>query len=212
MQDQPFDERSIEDFSRLLRWRRDVRHFKPDPVDPSLLKDLLEEACLAPSVGRAQPWRFVVVREPGLRAAVMDEFQRCRDLEKASLPPAKQGAYGLAKLEGLRQAPVHLAVFTDRETLRGYGLGRHHMPETLDYSTVMAVHSFWLAARLRGLGTGWVSILDPAVIHKLLRVPDPWHLTAYLCVGWPSFQTPVPDLELLGWEGKRPLEELLLER
>ncbi len=59
-------------FEQLLVWRRDVRHFRPDPVPEDLLAHLLDLACLAPSVGNSQPWRFVRVRDPGRRADVLD--------------------------------------------------------------------------------------------------------------------------------------------
>ncbi|NVN13151.1 nitroreductase family protein, partial [Nguyenibacter vanlangensis] len=41
---------------RLFVWRRDVRHFRTDPVDPAVLDRLLATACLAPSVGLSEPW------------------------------------------------------------------------------------------------------------------------------------------------------------
>ena len=48
----------------LFRWRRDVRRFRATPVPPSVVDSLLEIACLAPSVGFSQPWRFVTVDAP----------------------------------------------------------------------------------------------------------------------------------------------------
>jgi 5,6-dimethylbenzimidazole synthase len=207
-----FDDRDLAAFDALLRWRRDVRHFLPDPVDPALVLALLEQACLAPSVGHAQPWRFVLVESPPLRAAVQADFERCRAEAEAGIPLAKRGAYGRAKLEGFQQAPVHLAVFTDAGTARGHGLGRHSMPESLHYSTVMAIHSFWLAARLRGLGVGWVSILDPAAMESLLAVPQDWRFSAYLCVGHPAFQAEQPELEALGWEQREAAQHFIHRR
>src|SRR5713226_2435324 len=50
-------------FRQLLVWRRDVRRFRPDPVDRRIVSELLDLACLAPSVGNSQPWRFVIVNE-----------------------------------------------------------------------------------------------------------------------------------------------------
>src|SRR5918995_1324121 len=78
-----------------------------------------------------------------------------------------------------------LPVFADEGTAQGHGLGRQSMPETLRYSTVLAVHTLWLAARTRGLGVGWVSILDPVAATQQMRGPEGWSLGAYLCLGWP---------------------------
>jgi len=207
-----FDAPFTESFQQLLAWRRDVRHFKADAVEPALLDWLLAKAALAPSVGLSQPWRFVLVQDAGLRAGVLEDFERSRAEAEAGIPVEKRGAYGRAKLEGLREAPVHLAAFTDIGTHQGHGLGVYSMPECLHYSTVMAVHTLWLAAQLRGLGMGWVSILQPRDIAARLSVPAGWELTAYLCLGYPAFESQRPELESTGWEQRRPPEGWLLRR
>jgi 5,6-dimethylbenzimidazole synthase len=74
------------------------------------------------------------------------------------------------------------------------------MPEMLRYSVVTAIHTFWLAARCRGIGVGWVSILEPEAVRAALDVPPAWHLVAYLCVGYPLSPDDVPELEREGWE------------
>ena len=54
----------------LLVWRRDVRRFRRDPLPRGTLERLIQLACLAPSVGLSQPWRFVIVDDPAHRAAM----------------------------------------------------------------------------------------------------------------------------------------------
>ena len=61
----------------------------------------------------------------------------------------------------MKEAPVQLAIFYDEGTKKGFGLGAQSMPEMRWYSVVYAIQSFWLLARMVGLGVGWVSILDP---------------------------------------------------
>jgi 5,6-dimethylbenzimidazole synthase len=90
------------------------------------------------------------------------------------LLPTDPGAcaqYARLKLAGLDDAPCHIAVFADRETTQGHGLGRYTMSEMIEYSAVAAVHTLWLAARAEGIGMGWVSILDPRTITAILDVP-----------------------------------------
>ena len=58
------------------------------------------------------------------------------------------------------------------------------MPETSIYSVVCAIQNLWLAARTEGIGVGWVSILDPAAVKELLRIPPAAQLVAYLCLGY----------------------------
>ena len=85
---------------------------------------------------------------------------------------------------------------------RAHGLGRKTMPETLDYSVVAAVHTFWLCARAANLGVGWVSILDPAQVCRALEVPPAWKLIAYLCVGFPQEEHLDPELERHDWQAR----------
>ena len=151
-----------EDFQQLLLWRRDVRHFLPTPVDPVLVENLLRQAMLAPSVGFSQPWRWVLVDQPARRAAILENFTAANASALQNYQGEQAAEYGRLKLAGLREAPVHLAVFADPDTPTGSGLGRQTMPQTLAWSVVMAIHTLWLAAQVEGLGMGWVSILDPA--------------------------------------------------
>ena len=198
-----FDAAFRERFAELLRWRRDVRRFRTDPIDPRLIEKLLALASLAPSVGLSQPWRFVLVESPERRAAIRDNFARANDAALNGYGGERQARYARLKLEGLSQAPVHLAVYADETTGQGHGLGRQTMPETIRYSVVAAIQTLWLAARAEGLGVGWVSILDPDAARVTLDLPADWSLVAYLCLGWPEQEHDVPELEREGWEHRQ---------
>lgn len=198
-----FDATFREQLEQLFRWRRDVRRFKRDPVDPAVIRHLLELADLAPSVGLSQPWRFVEVEDEAARKTILGSFERCNALALEGYDGDDKALYARLKLGGLRDAPVQFAVFSDDGTLKGKGLGRQTMPETLRYSVVAAVYTFWLAARAAGLGVGWVSILDPRELGKALGAPDSWTLVAYLCVGYPIEEHLDPELERVGWERRK---------
>lgn len=184
----------------LILWRRDVRRFKTDPVDAGLLAALIELAAHAPSVGRCQPWRFVLVESAERRAAVRASFERANAEALAGYAGEQRRLYASLKLEGLAAAPVQIAVFADEATEAGSGLGRRSMPETLRYSVVAAIQTLWLAARAHGLGVGWVSILEPEAVAAALDVPAAWRLIAYLCLGWPEEEHIDPELERAGWQ------------
>ncbi|GJD97266.1 5,6-dimethylbenzimidazole synthase [Methylobacterium iners] len=207
-----FDAGFRDELAHLFAWRRDVRRFRTDAVDEAVLQPCLRLAALAPSVGNSQPWRFVRVGDPGRRAAVTASFERCNEAAAASYDDARRGAYAQLKLAGLREAPIHLAVFCDEATEAGHGLGRATMPEMLHYSVVTAVHAFWLAARAHGLGVGWVSILDPCAVSSCLDVPPAWRLIAYLCVGHPVEEHEDPELVRHGWQERLDDATTLLER
>lgn len=201
-----------DDFETLLRWRRDVRHFRTDPLPEAEVEHLIEIACLSPSVGNAQPWRFVRVRSPELRARLADHVDAVSARAAERYDEARRAAYLALKLHGLREAPEIVAVFSDEDPEAGHGLGRTTMAEALRYSTVTAIHSLWLAARVKGIGLGWVSIIDPAVVTAMLDVPAGWRLIGLLCLGYPLEDSEVPELERRGWEDRHPWREKVFER
>jgi len=201
--DGQFDGAFRNQLEQLFRWRRDVRRFTSDPVDPALIRHLLKLADLAPSVGLSQPWRFVELDDKTARKNILASFERCNAEALEGYEGDDKALYARLKLAGLRDAPVQFAVFSDEETLKGKGAGRQTMPETLRYSVVAAVYTFWLAARAEGLGVGWVSILEPEALCKALDAPDAWTLVAYLCVGYPVEEHLDPELARAGWETRK---------
>ncbi|GLS86535.1 5,6-dimethylbenzimidazole synthase [Cypionkella aquatica] len=192
----------------ILRWRRDVRHFRPDPVDEAALERLRATMDCAPSVGNARPWRVIRVDDTDLRAGVRANFNRC-NAEAAKLYSGDKHAEYLAlKLAGLEMAPIQLAVFNVVNPDAGHGLGRQTLPETLRQSTAMAIYTLWLAARAENLGLGMVSILEPHDIEALLDVPQGWEFAAYLCIGHPEFMDDTPLLHRAGWQENTETEWL----
>jgi 5,6-dimethylbenzimidazole synthase len=212
--DQPiaFDEAFRTQLRELLIWRRDVRRFRRDPLPSGAIEDLIELACLAPSVGLSQPWRFVIVENETVRAEVRRIFAQCKAEALAAQSPSRSALYARLKLAGLEEAPSQLAVFADRLVEQGHGLGTRTMPEMLEYSVVTAVHTMWLAARARGIGMGWISILDPQRVAALLDVPGDWKFIGYFCLGYPENEGTVPELEQLGWEDRRPPADFVVRR
>ncbi|MCB8821447.1 5,6-dimethylbenzimidazole synthase [Microvirga rosea] len=199
-------------FEDLLTWRRDVRSFRPDPIPQGLMDHLLDLVQLAPSVGNSQPWRFVSVESADARTTVQNSFEKCNQEALAGFTGERAQIYARLKLAGLNQAPVQLAVFCDEATEQGNGLGRKTMTETLAWSVVGAVHLLWLAARVHGLGLGWVSILEPAQVAEALEVPSTWRLIAYLCLGWPEEEHDTPELERYGWQARTTQGRTVLRR
>lgn len=196
----------------LLAWRRDVRRFRRDPLPAGLLDRLLALAELAPSVGLSQPWRFVRVASPESRAKVRANFAVANAEALGDYAGERAALYARLKLSGLDDAPEQLAVFAEADPEQGHGLGRRTMPETLQYSTVCAVHTLWLAARAAGVGLGWVSILDPETLSADLGVPQSWGFVAYLCLGYPQEEHDDPELARRGWETRRRDKPLYVTR
>lgn len=208
-----FDQKFCNQLEELFKWRRDVRHFKTDALPKGMLDDLLETATLAPSVGNSQPWRFVKVLDQNRRNAVRDNFEACNLDALKDYDGEKAETYAGLKLSGLDRAPAHIAVFCDTKTKVGRGLGQKTMPETLKYSVVSSIQILWLSARAKGIGLGWVSIIEPDKIKEILDIhEESWDLVAYLCIGYPEEDHDVPELVRKGWQDRLTLEKMVIER
>ena len=207
-----FDDLFRAKFLDLLAWRRDVRECRTDPIPTGMFERLVEIACLAPSVGLSQPWRFVLVDDATRRDAVKRSFETCNQEALECQRGERAMLYARLKLAGLNQAPVQFAVYADQQTEQGHLLGRRTMPETLMYSAVAAVQTMWLAAQIEGLGLGWVSIISPDAVNAALQVPETWRFVGYFCLGYPSHPDDVPALQRAGWEHRHNSAEFITRR
>lgn len=207
-----FDDTFRAQLRDLFTWRRDVRRFRPDPLPADTFERLIDVACLSPSVGLSQPWRFVLVDDLNRRQTVREEFRTCNADALRSYSGALAARYAELKLAGLEEAPCQFAVFADCVTELGHGLGRRTMPEAVEYSVVTAVAIMWLTARAEGIGMGWVSILDPSRMNDILDVPRAWRFIGYFCLGYPLFESDQPELERLGWEQRQDTRACIVRR
>ncbi|REF29478.1 5,6-dimethylbenzimidazole synthase [Calidifontibacter indicus] len=201
----------VDALAAVVGGRRDIRRFRPDPVPDELLRQVLEAAHSAPSVGHSQPWRFIVVRSQTTRDRAAHLADRAR-LEQASELTSERAARLLdLKLEGLREAPVGVVVTCDRRTPAAGVLGRATFPDADLWSCACAVQNLWLTARALGLGVGWVTLFDQAELADLLHLPDGVVTLGWLCVGWPDERPPAPGLERAAWSRKAPLDDVVLQ-
>ncbi len=197
---------------RVIRARRDIRHFSGQPVPEETLIRILEAAHHAPSVGFMQPWNFIMINSKKIRQKIKDSFEETNadQLRQLSEDERKE-LYSRLKLEGIMEAPVNMAVTCDRNRDAPFVLGRGPMPETDLFSTCLAIQNMWLAARAEGIGIGWVSILDRTRVEEILGLPSGVRLVAYLCVGYPVEFRKRPMLEELGWKSREQLKSLVFE-
>jgi 5,6-dimethylbenzimidazole synthase len=163
-------------------------------------------------VGLSQPWRFVRIETPALRerlAAHVDaQIVKAGQIYKGD----EDRLYRSLKLHGLWEAPVLFAVYCDEGTETGHKLGAITMPEARRYSCVMAIHTIWLAARTRGIGMGWISILDRPTVDAMLEVPENWRCLGLLCLGYPESEEATPELERRGWEYRTDWHSTIVNR
>tara|TARA_R110002072_G_scaffold4245_6_gene30036 strand:+ start:47586 stop:48299 length:714 start_codon:yes stop_codon:yes gene_type:complete len=200
----------MQGFYETLFGRRDVRgEFTSAPVPEDILARLIIAAHHAPSVGLSQPWNFIVIQRPAVKAAVHEAFCAANDEAASQFEGKRQDKYRQLKLQGILDAPVNLCITCDRERGGEVVLGRTHQPQMDIYSTVCAVQNLWLAARAEDIGVGWVSIISPGKLGGILGLPSHVVPIAYLCLGYVEYFRQRPELEEKGWERRRPVEELV---
>jgi 5,6-dimethylbenzimidazole synthase len=204
-----YSDSDIDAVYRVIRERRDMRHFRPAPLDTALLTRLLQAAHLAPSVGFMQPWRFIHIPDRGLRARVHALVEAERQRTAAALGE-RQDDFMRLKVEGILECGDVLvaALMDDRER---HIFGRRTLPEMDLASVACAIQNLWLAARAEGIGMGWVSLFDPGQLGQLLQLPPGAKPVAVLCLGHVDHFYDKPMLEQERWAGRQPLREMLFE-
>ncbi len=206
-----FSETEQNTFETLLRARRDVRgnHFLSDkPITEEEIQRILDAAIWAPSVGFSQPWEFVVIRDDAIKHQVADNFAE-ENAKASHLFSERQQQYQQLKLEGIKEAPVNIAVFY--RPSNDPVLGQTTMKEMGEYSVVCAVQNMWLMARAMNIGMGWVSIISPYHVKRILNAPEELKLVAYLCVGKVDEFLDRPELEILEWDKRKALQEVVFK-
>jgi len=193
----------------VIAARRDVRRFRPDPVEPGMVTEILAAGHAAPSVGHSQPWRFIVVQDAALRASAAVMADRARLAQAGELDPDSARHLRSLQLDGIREAPVGIVVCCDRRARPAGVLGRATFPDADLWSCACAIENIWLTARGHGLGLGWVTLFDPAELAELLGLPDGVVTLGWLCLGWPDERPPAPGLERQGWSRRLPLADVV---
>jgi 5,6-dimethylbenzimidazole synthase len=193
---------------RVIGQRRDMRRFEVGATVPSeVLVRVLQAAHQAPSVGLMQPWRFLRIADAGLRAALAAEVEAERLRTGAALGE-REAEFLRLKVEGVRECAELLAVVLAPDD--GTVFGRRTLPREMALCSVgAAVQNLWLAARAEGLGLGWVSMIDPGAVGRLLHLPADALALGLLCLGpVPRFDER-PMLEIEQWREGAALDRVL---
>lgn len=189
--------------------RRDMREFRPDPVPDEVLARLLVAAHHAGSVGFTQPWDFIIVRDMAVRREVKRLFEEERLRNAAQFTGKRREKFLSLKLEGIVESAVNLIVTCEPDRFGPGVLGKTAIEEVEIYSTCLAIENLWLAARVEGLGVGWVSILRNEVLRQIFAIPRSVIPIAYLCIGYVASFPARPVLEKAGWGERLSPRKLL---
>lgn len=205
-----FNDAEREAVYKAISLRRDIRRqFEPIPIPKDILVRILWAAHHAGSVGFMQPWDFILIEDRETRQNVLNSFLSERNRAAEFYDSQRKDLFLSLKLEGILESALNLCITCDRTRGGPHVLGRSSILETDLYSTCCAVQNLWLAARAEGIGVGWVSILDPQELTRIIGLPDHVVPVAYLCMGYVREFPSGPELERTGWRQRLPLSGLV---
>ena len=203
-----FSKKEAQTLKKIIRWRRDVRgnNFTSKKIKKKILNQILDSAVHAPSVGYSQPWRFVIVQDENTKNEIHTLFSQ--QFKKSKKKFEDKPLYPTLKLEGIKEAPINVAVLYKKP--KKAILGQTYMKQSGEYSVVCAIANMWLTARSLNIGMGWVSILKPKKVKKILGISNEYKLVGYLCLGHAKESLKSPELKKLGWEKKKSIKKCIL--
>jgi F420 biosynthesis protein FbiB-like protein len=178
---------------RALMERRSIRRYDPGrPVPDALITQVLTAAVWAASAHNRQPWRFAVVRDADVKAALAGAMgaQLRRDLERDGVPEeviAKDTGRSYARITG---APVLIMLCLSMCDMDDYpDAQRAHLEYLMAVqSTAMAGMNLLLAAHDAGLGACWMCapLFCPDVARAALMLPEDWQPQGMITLGYPA--------------------------
>jgi len=178
-----------------IRGRRSIRRFKPDPVPPEVLHQVLEAARLAPSWENTQTWRLVVVRHPEIKEKLV-----------GCLKPLASGRENPA-VPALRQAPLAIVGCAQMGVSGYYRKGELAGTPATDkgdwamFDLALALENLALAAHSLGLGTVHAGLIDCPRTGAILGLPPGVEAFEIMPLGYPD-EAPSP-------RPRKPLEEIV---
>ena len=176
----------------LLKGRRSVRRFLSSPVPSDALQRMLEAATWAPSSHNCQPWRFAVLTNPEIKAALADAMadELRHDLLADGLPPEEIEAQAFRSRRRIIEAPAAILFCLDVTQGDQFPDEARRQAETLMgvQSVAMAGQNLMLAAHAEGLGGVWVCapLFAPQAVRRALDLPGEWQPQGLLLVGYPA--------------------------
>ena len=202
-----FSDDDTQKLLEIMKARRDVRgnRFISKEIEDEKLKMILEAGISAPSVGYSQPWKFIIIQDENIKENILKNFED--ENNKAKEIFKDKEIYTKLKLEGIKEAPINIAVLYEPQ--EKHVLGMTSMKKMGEYSVVCAIQNMWLMSRALNIGLGWVSILDEKKVLKELKADKNSQLIAYLCLGYVDKFYQESELKTIGWKDEKRLKEVV---
>ncbi len=193
--------------ANIIKLRRDIRgnNFISKKIETDIVNQIIEAGLYAPSVGYSQPWKFVIIEDSNTREKIYKNFKK--EYNKSKKYFKDRPIYESLKLEGIKEAPINIALFYQKS--KDKVLGQTSQKKMGEYSVVCAIENMWLMARSLNIGVGWVSILKPKKVKKILGISNEYKLVGYLCVGYVKEFPSKPELQTLNWNKQKEYSEVV---
>ena len=203
--------RRSREFLELMRTRRSVRHFSTEPVPWELIENALRTAASAPSGANQQPWTFVVVSDPEVKARLREAAEH----EERLLYERRASEEWLAALRPIgtdwvkrhiTAAPYVIVVFEQAWGLEPDGSRRKHfyVRESVGIATGFLLASLHAA----GLATLTHSPSPMGFLKEILGRPENERPFVLIPVGYPAPEAEVPDIAC----ERKPLDDVVERR
>ena len=178
------------DVIEAIATRRSIRRFSEKPIEESMLESLLESVRMSPSWSNLQCWRFIVVREPALKAKISE-----LTYVEAFMGP--KGYKANPSKAGVAEAPALIIACADPEQSGELWGQQYYMADI-----GIAAQTLMLAAHSMGLGTVFVGVFEEEKLRTLLKIPANIRIVGLFPIGYPR------DVKKQG-PPRKPLKEIV---
>jgi len=148
------------EFKSLIQHRYSVREYKPDPIDPVVLQQVLEAARLAPTAANRQPFRLIVIHTEDKHEELNCNYAR----------------------DWFVNAPIVICACGIPEQ----GWVREDGKSYIDVDIAIVMDHLSLAAAELGLGTCWIASFDVGAVREILNIPENVEPLIFMTLGYPA--------------------------
>ncbi|HWR05605.1 nitroreductase family protein [Sporomusa sp.] len=182
------------EFMEIIKKRHSIRKFKSEPVSQEAIESILEAGRLAPSASNLQAWRYIVVKDAGVRAQLakaspVSFFSTAPVIIICCVDQEVMRSQG-ARYQELQEAGAFLGVSMPADEVEAL-LKKMRVDElairaNLAFNAAISITHMDLRAVDLGLGTCWIGLYDGVILKELLDIDDRYHIVNVLLVGHPD--------------------------
>lgn len=182
------------EFIDVLTKRRSIRKFKEEEVAPEAIESIIEAGRRAPSASNLQAWRYVIVKDPTVRAKLakaspVSFFSTAPVMIICCIDQEVIRSRG-ARYQELQEAGAFLGVsMPPKEVealMKRMGVNELAIRSSLSFNAAISIAHMDLRAVDLGLGTCWIGLFDSVILKEILNIEDRYHIVNVLLIGHPD--------------------------